>query len=107
MPAGMRVTKMEREPKRLDAILDVAVEAVDDGGHGDHAGDADDDAEDGQGGADLARAQGVERDEQVFDSIGRALSSQRGHPVSAPPRNRVHSVRSATTGSSREAFSAG
>jgi hypothetical protein len=61
----------EKRPraKGRDAGTDVAVQAVDDGGDGDHAGHADHDAEDGEGGADLARAKGIESDEQVFAKL--------------------------------------
>ena len=53
-------------PERPDAIQDVAVQSVDDGRHRNHGGHADDDAQNGQPGADLAGAQGVEGHQQVL-----------------------------------------
>ena len=47
-PGGIRGDEERSRAELTDAVLDHAVQAVDDGGHRDHAGDADDDAEDGQ-----------------------------------------------------------
>src|SRR5205814_4514115 len=76
-------------PEREDARFHEAVEAVNYGGDDDHAGDADDDAENGEGGTRLAGADRIEGDVEIFADV------------------HGYSVRNATTGSSLAAFTAG
>jgi hypothetical protein len=73
-PKLMRCAKAAEmsSPERTDAIQNVAVQSIDDGRHRNHAGHADDDAQNGQGGSDFAGAQGVESHQQVlFDFSAR------------------------------------
>src|SRR5437763_8811533 len=71
-------------------LRDHAVQSLDNRCNGNHGSDPDDDAEDRQAAADLARAQRVHGDQQIFPELR--------------PR---HSALSAATGSRRAAFVAG
>ena len=55
--------------ERLDQVVDVVGEAVDDRGDEDDGGDADHDAEDGEAGAQLVRAQRIRRHPHRFFAI--------------------------------------
>ena len=55
--------------ERLDQVVDVGGEAVDDRGDEDDGGDADHDAEDGEAGAQLVGAQRVQRHPDRFFGI--------------------------------------
>src|SRR5580658_8534617 len=56
--------------KVADASFDVSVQPVDDGGHGYHRSDTDDDAEDSQPGAHLPRPEGVQGYQQILFDFG-------------------------------------
>src|SRR2546427_3405431 len=74
----------------LDRVHDLVADALDDGRHGHHRRDADDDAEDRESRAELVGPELVQGDEPAFGD-----------------RVELHSYRSASTGSSRAARVAG
>ena len=84
--------------ERLDEVVDVVGEAIDDRGDEDDGGDADHDAEDGEAGAQLVRAQRIHRHPHRLFSV-------------TPPHGVLligyNSARKATMGSSLDAFRAG
>ena len=52
--------------QRADELIDIGVETIDGRGDEDHRGDADGDAENGEGGAQFIFAQGVQRHSDGF-----------------------------------------
>jgi hypothetical protein len=62
-------------PEPLHALLDLAIQSVDDRGDRDHRCHADHDSEDGQAGTHLAGAQRIERHRQIFEDSCRVILS--------------------------------